>query len=233
MCGRYRLSRRKQVLAEHFDTDFDDLEWEPRFNVAPTQPVPVLRLGNSGAISASLMRWGLIPSWSKDPKVGARTINARSETAAEKPTFRGPLRNQRCLIPADAFYEWKRTGKVKQPYCFEVGQVALFAFAGLWDCWRGPDGRAVETCTILTTTANDLLEGIHDRMPVILPPYQYQAWLDAGMQNAAAAVEMLNPFDSSLMRRYAVSPRINLVANDDPECATAVELPAAQAALFG
>ena len=151
-----------------------------------------------------MMRWGLIPSWSLDPKVGARTINARAETAATKPSFRDPLRNQRCLVPADAFYEWRRSAKEKQPFCFEVDDGAPFAFAGLWDWWRGPDQRLVESCTILTTTPNDLLFGVHDRMPVILPAEHYERWLDPGMQDMTRAISMLRPYDSSRMRRYPV-----------------------------
>jgi putative SOS response-associated peptidase YedK len=233
MCGRYRLSRRKEVLAEHFGADFEDLDWEPRYNIAPTQPVPVLRRDDRGpTLHASLMRWGLIPSWATDPAIGARTINARSETAASKPSFREPLRKQRCLIPANGFYEWVRAPKRKQPFCFEVGDGGIFAFAGLWDRWRGPDGQAVETCTILTTTPNALLADVHDRMPVILAPEHHGRWLDPSMQDVASAVGLLKPFDSKLMKRYPVSTRVNLVANDDPECSTPVELPAATATLF-
>ena len=182
MCGRYRLSRWKEILAEHFDTDFDDLDWEPRYNIAPTQPVPVIRRVEPGqARQASMMRWGLIPSWAADPTIGARMINARAETADSKPSFREPLRKQRCLVPADAFYEWRRSAKEKQPFCFEVGVGAVFAFAGLWDRWRDPDGHVLETCTILTTTPNNLLADVHDRMPAILPAEHYDRWLDLGV----------------------------------------------------
>lgn len=233
MCGRYRLSRRKEVLAEHFGADFEDLDWEPRYNIAPTQSVPVIRRDDRGpTLHASLMRWGLIPSWATDPNIGARTINARSETAASKPSFREPLRKQRCLIPADAFYEWQRTPKRKQPFCFEVGDGGIFAFAGLWGRWRGPDGHAVETFTILTTTPNELLADVHDRMPVILAPEHYHRWLDPSMRDVASAASLLKPFDSKLMKRYPVSTRVNLVANDDPECSAPVDLPTANATLF-
>jgi putative SOS response-associated peptidase YedK len=227
MCGRYRLSRRKEALAEHFGVDLDDLDWEPRYNIAPAQQVPVIRSDDRGpTLRASLMRWGLIPSWATDPNIGARTINARSETAASKPSFREPLRKQRCLIPADGFYEWQRRVKGRQPFCFEVGDGGIFAFAGLWDRWRGPDGHAVETCTILTTTPNALLSDVHGRMPVILAPRHYDRWLDPTMQHVASAVGLLQPFDSKLMKRYPVSARVNLVANDDPECCAPVDLPA-------
>ena len=166
MCGRYRLSRRKEVLAEHFDADFSEIDWEPRYNIAPTQMVPVLRCdGNSRNVRASVMRWGLIPSWATEPRLGARTVNARLETAATKPSFSEPLRKQRCLIPADGFYEWKRNRMSKQPFCFEVQNGAVFAFAGLWDRWRAQDGTVVESCTILTTAPNNLVAEVHDRMP--------------------------------------------------------------------
>jgi putative SOS response-associated peptidase YedK len=206
---------------------------EPRWNVAPTQPVPVIRRDSKGpTMRASLMRWGLIPSWASDATIGARTINARSETAASKPSFREPLRKQRCLVPSDGFYEWKRSGKQKQPFCFEVVDGAVFAFAGLWDCWQSADGEAIETCTILTTTPNELLADVHDRMPVILAADQYDRWLDPSMQDAPSAVSLLRPYDPKLMRRYPVSPRVNVVVNDDPECSAPVDLPAAPAALF-
>jgi putative SOS response-associated peptidase YedK len=234
MCGRYRLSRRKEILAEQFDTDFDDLDWEPRYNIAPTQPVLVIkRAGASMVRNASLIRWGLIPAWAADSTGAARTINARAETAASKPSFRDPLRKQRCLIPADAFYEWRRAARDKQPFCFEVGAGDVFAFAGLWDRWTGPAGQVLETCTILTTTPNDLLAGVHDRMPAILPAEDYDRWLDPRMQDAERAVCLLKPYDASRMRRYPVSTRVNLVTNDGSECSAPVELPATTGLLFG
>lgn len=233
MCGRYRLSRRKEILAEHFDADLSGVVWEPRYNIAPTQMVPVLRREVSDSTArASMMRWGLIPSWATAANMGAPTINARAETAATKASFSEPLRRQRCLIPADGFYEWKRYGKVRQPFCFEVGDGTPFAFAGLWDSWRSQDGSMVETCTILTTTPNGLLADIHDRMPVILPRGLHQRWLDPSMQNATLAVTMLQPFDEKSMRGYPVSARVNSVTNDGPDCCAPAELPAASACLF-
>jgi putative SOS response-associated peptidase YedK len=145
MCGRYRLSRRKQLVEEYFDSESDEPEWTPRYNIAPTQPVPVIRQNpTQPRRELSLMRWGLIPSWAKDMSGAAMMINARSETAATKPAFRDPLTNRRCLIPADGFYEWQRTGKAKQPYCFEVNDGELFAFAGLWDRWKDPSGQWIK-----------------------------------------------------------------------------------------
>jgi putative SOS response-associated peptidase YedK len=233
MCGRYRLSRRKEIIEEYFDTaDWQD-DWSPRYNIAPIQPVPVIRQNPKEPIrDLSLMRWGLIPSWAKDTSGAARMINARSETASTKPAFRDALKSRRCLIPADGFYEWKRDGKAKQPFCFEVDQGGLFAFAGLWERWRDPSGQWVKSCSILTTTPNAVTSAVHDRMPVILDRESYDLWLDPGMNDAAAASELLKPFDARLMRCYPVSSRINHVANDDEECSRAFELVDKQSRLF-
>ncbi len=149
MCGRYRLSRRKQLIEEHFDSAPWDEDWSPRYNMAPTQPVPVIRQHPKEPVrQISTMRWGLIPHWAKDPSIAMSTINAKSETAATKPAFRDPLKYRRCLIPADGFYEWKKNGASKQPYCFEVNEAELFAFAGLWDGWKNANGDWIRTCTI-------------------------------------------------------------------------------------
>ena len=169
MCGRYRLSRRKQIREEHFDTvDWQD-DWSPRYNSAPTQPVAVIRQNPKEPVrELALMKWGLIPYWSKHSSTAASTINAKSETAAMKPAFRDPLKFRRCLIPTDGFYEWKKTGTSKQPFCFEVINGDLFAFAGLWDGWKDPSGNWIKNCTILTTTPNSVTARVHDRMPVLL-----------------------------------------------------------------
>jgi putative SOS response-associated peptidase YedK len=221
MCGRYKLSRRKQIIVEHFDcVDWQD-GWSPRYNIAPTQPIPVIRQHPKEPVrQLSLMKWGLIPSWAKDMSGAARMINARSETAGAKPAFRDALKSRRCLIPADGFYEWMRTGKTKQPYCFEVNRGELFAFAGLWERWRDPSGQWIKSCAILTTTPNAVTSAIHDRMPVILDRDSYDLWLDPGMQNVSAISDLLKPFDPLMMRCYPVSTRVNSVANDDAECST-------------
>jgi putative SOS response-associated peptidase YedK len=233
MCGRYRLSRRKQLIEEHFDApDWQD-DWSPRYNIAPTQPIPVIRQHPEEPVrQISTMRWGLVPSWAKDTSGAARMINARSETAATKPAFRDPLRYRRCLIPADAFYEWKRTATSKQPYCFEVNDGELFAFAGLWDGWKDASGQWVKSCSILTTTPNAVTSAVHDRMPVILGKDDYDVWLDPGMTNVQVISEMLRPCDARLMRCYPVSTRINHVANDDEECSRPVEIAQTQNSLF-
>jgi putative SOS response-associated peptidase YedK len=232
MCGRYRLSRRKQIIEEYFDSTSGEQEWSPRYNIAPTQPIPVIRQNPKDPIrELSLLRWGLIPSWAKESSISAKMINARSETAATNPAFRDPFKFRRCLVPADGFYEWQRKGKTKQPYCFEIGDGELFAFAGIWDCWK--DGATtLETCSILTTTPNVVTSAIHDRMPVILDPDSYDLWLDPGMRDVSAASEMLKPYDAQQMRCYPVSPRINRVANDDEECSLPVELTEIQTGLF-
>ena len=233
MCGRYRLSRRKQIIEEYFDCDPCGEDWSPRYNIAPTQPVPVIRQHPKEPVrQISIMRWGLIPHWAKDASGAASTINARSETAASKPAFRDPLKFRRCLIPADGFYEWAKTAKGKQPYCFEVNDGELFAFAGLWDGWRDSTGQWVKTCSILTTTPNAATSAVHNRMPVILDPHSYDMWLDPGMQNVAAASDLLKPFDARLMRSYPVSTRVNHVANDDEGCSRPVEVAEAQNGLF-
>jgi putative SOS response-associated peptidase YedK len=233
MCGRYRLSRRKQIIEEHFDTSPWDADWEPRYNIAPTQPVPVVRQHPKEPVrQLSLMKWGLIPHWAKDASGAARTINARSETAATKPAFRDPIKFRRCLIPADGFYEWSRKGASKQPYRFEVNKGELFAFAGLWDGWKDPSGNWIKTRSILTTTPNAVTSTVHDRMPVILDPDSYDLWLDPGVQNVEVISELLKPYDASQVRCYPVSTRINRVSNDDEECSKPVEVVEVQNHLF-
>jgi putative SOS response-associated peptidase YedK len=221
------------MVEEYFDTANWQDDWSPRYNIAPTQPVPVIRQHpKEPRRDLSLMRWGLIPSWAKDTSGAARMINARSETAHTLPAFGEAMKLRRCLVPADAFYEWKRRGSAKQPFCFEVGEGELFTFAGLWERWRDPGGQWVKSCSILTTTPNAVTSAVHDRMPVILHPDSYDLWLDPGMQNVAAISELLKPYDARLMRCYAVSTRINRVENDDEECPRPVEIAEAQNRLF-
>jgi len=219
MCGRYRLSRADKYVAEHFDIA-DEVEWSPRFNIAPAQRVAVVRQSPERPVRQfSAMRWGLIPFWAKDASVGYKMINARAETVADKPAYRESFKNRRCLIPADGFYEWKREGKTKQPYHFGMADDSIFAFAGIWDRWKNPQGEMIETCSIITTTPNALLLDVHDRMPVILHVDNYDLWLDPAFKNAHDLREMLRPYEPMLMKRYPVSTRVNLVKNDDPECA--------------
>lgn len=195
-------------------------DWEPRYNIAPGQQVPVIRQHPERPERIfSRVKWGLIPFWAKDAAIGYKMINARAETAAAKPAFRDALKKRRCLIVADGFYEWKKLdGKTKQPFCFTMANDALFAFAGIWDRWNNPEGKFVETCSILTTVPNRLLQDVHDRMPVILSPDAYDTWLDPGLNDVATVADLLKPFDSNLMKRYSVSTRVNSPKNDDPSC---------------
>jgi putative SOS response-associated peptidase YedK len=226
MCGRYRISKRKQLIAESFDVSWDELtEWNPRYNIAPTQPVPVIRQHpKEPRRDLSMMRWGLIPSWSKDLSGGAKLINARAETASKLPAFRDPMKFRRCLIPADGFYEWKKSADTKQPFCFGVREGELFALAGLWDGWKDPSGQWIRSCSILTTTPNTVTSVVHDRMPVILSKDDYDLWLDPGMNDTEGLSDLLKPFDAGLMRSYPVSERVNQVQNDDEECGQPIVL---------
>ncbi|MCU1302697.1 MAG: hypothetical protein JWQ87_2981 [Candidatus Sulfotelmatobacter sp.] len=219
MCGRFRQSRRSQLIEEYFAAMSDGLEWPPRYNIAPTQPVLVIRRKPKTSVrELSLAQWGLIPHWTKDPSLSSKLINARSETIREKPAFRDAFISRRCLIPADGFYEWERTSNGKQPYCFEMNDGEMFAFAGIWDRWTGNDGRAIETCSILTTTANDTASKVHNRMPVILDRHNYDVWLDPEFANMGELSGLLKPWTDERMRCYPVSSRVNSPKNDDPEC---------------
>ncbi|HWZ41976.1 MAG TPA: SOS response-associated peptidase [Candidatus Saccharimonadales bacterium] len=230
MCGRYRLTATERYIAEHFNLDAEPV-WPARYNIAPGQPALVVRQAPKSPLrESSLLRWGLVPYWAKGPSIGYRTINARSEAAAEKPAFREALKQRRCLVPTDGFYEWQKLGpKDKQPYNIGLKDNGLFAFAGLWESWRDPADKSpgavpLETFTILTTSANPLVAAVHDRMPVILAPEDYDLWLDPGTTDPARVVELLRPFDARLMKTYPVSKRVNKVENDAPECSQEIEL---------
>jgi len=217
MCGRFSLGATIRV-GQLFNLP-NWPETPPRYNIAPSQDVPaVIQNGETGGREFRPFRWGLVPSWAKDPAIGNRMINARSETAATKPTFRKPLRERRCLILADGFYEWKREGPRKQPYHIRLQNGEPFAFAGLWDRWHPPDGEPLETCTILTTTANDLVQRLHDRMPVILPASAYGLWLDPTMRDVGPLQALLTPYPAAEMIAHPVSTRVNNPANETPEC---------------
>jgi putative SOS response-associated peptidase YedK len=237
MCGRYRLTAKERWLAEYFNLDPEDVEWAARWNIAPTDEVATIRQDRHGPKRIfAKMRWGMIPYWAKDMSIGAKTINAVCETAAEKPVFRESMKKRRCLIPADGFYEWKKIGpKKKQAFNIGMADDGLFAFAGLWDRWKGPNNKVIESCTILTTDANALLKDIHDRMPVIIEKDDYDLWLDPGMTDPAKVSDLLKPFDARLMRVYPVNATVNKVGNDGPECAAesgTVEESSAQRPLF-
>jgi len=197
----------------------------PRYNVAPTQAVAAVRQRpGSGEREVVLLHWGLIPSWAKDPALGARMVNARAETVADKPSFRAALRRRRCLIPADGFYEWQAVGGQKQPYYIHPQDEAQpFALAGLWEHWQGDDGARIESCTIVTTTANGLLRPLHDRMPVIVAPADFDLWLDPGVQNPEAVRPLLRPYPEPSMAMYPVTRTVNNPRNDGPACIAPLE----------
>ena len=216
MCGRFALVATGEEVAAHYqlpETPFI----APRYNIAPTQPVAAVRLDNAGARQLTHFQWGLIPSWSKDPALGSKMINARAETAADKPAFRAAFKRRRCLIPATGFYEWQATDGRKQPMHIRAAGGGLLSLAGLWEVWHAPDGGELETCTILTTTPNVLMEPIHNRMPVILDPADYDMWLDP-----ATALDQLNhllrPFAPEMLAAYPVSTAVNRPQNDTADC---------------
>jgi putative SOS response-associated peptidase YedK len=225
MCGRFILTASPDVLSEllGFDADWHSApafaSWRPRYNVAPGQNVLVARARASGrGREPALVKWGLVPVWAKDPKIGNRMINARSETVADKPSFRAALKHRRCLIPADGFYEWQRSGKSKLPFCIRLRDDRPFAFAGLWEHWQDPAGNELESCTLLTTSPNELMAPIHDRMPVILRPVDHELWLDPAVQKAEPLLPLLAPFPATEMRAFPVGVGVNSPTHDDAQC---------------
>ena len=212
MCGRYSLKADIAQLAMRFEFAADEAIHEPAYNIAPTQQV--LTVTNDGERRASYMRWGLIPFWAKDAKIGYRMINARGETVAEKPSFRTALRKRRCLILADGFYEWQKLGgKRKRPMRIVLKSGEPFAFAGLWETWKDPEGELIKSCTIITTAANDYLQPIHDRMPVILPQESESFWLDKDVEDPLALTSVIAPYPDSEMEAFEVSPLVNNTRN--------------------
>lgn len=208
MCGRFAQRTNSKGLAKAFKVEAVPAV-EPRFNIAPAQNILGVRETPDGR-EIAFLRWGLIPSWAKDASMGAKLINARSETVTEKPSFREAFKRRRCIIPADGFYEWQRTaGGKKQPYFFQLRQSVPFGFAGLWDRWAGEDGQSVDSCTILTTEANELLRLVHDRMPVILHTDDYELWLDDDPRKVELRRELLRPYDAVEMMAYPVGMSVN------------------------
>jgi putative SOS response-associated peptidase YedK len=217
MCGRFALIVDASVLADVFDID-PPKDFKPRFNIAPTQEVPVVRSGGHGSREFATLRWGLVPSWAKDEKIGARMINARSETAAEKPSFRSAVKSRRCLVPASGFYEWVKGPGAKQPHFIHFSDARVFAFAGLWERWTKGEHGPLETFTILTTTPNELIADLHDRMPVILPSEAFTEWLDPNPLPPERLRRLTAPHPAAGMEAYPVSAHVNRPANDDPKC---------------
>ncbi len=225
MCGRFTLRTPLTVLSQQFLFDLgpavEAASTRPRYNIAPTQTVAAVRRQQGGSRrELAWFHWGLIPSWAKDAKMAAGMINARGETIAEKPAFRTPFARRRCLVLADGFFEWKTVGKQKQPFYFRLQNEQPFAFAGLWEHWRGPagsDGPPLESCTIVTTTANELCRPLHERMPVILDPDDYDRWLDP-QSSKEDLLAIMQPLPAELMKSELVNPRVNNARNDDAEC---------------
>jgi putative SOS response-associated peptidase YedK len=223
MCGRFTLTTPLGAVALRFGVraGLEEAGYIPRYNIAPTQTVIVI--GDDGQRYLTRMRWGLIPSWAKDPAIGNRMINARAETVATKRAFRAALRKRRCLVVADGFYEWQKQGRTKQPFRIVLRSREPFGFAGLWESWLSPEGEEIKSCTIITTEANELLLPIHDRMPVILTREAEAAWLDPAIQEPTQLLPLLKPYPAEGMELYPVSTRVNNPAHDGSECMEPLE----------
>lgn len=215
MCGRFTRGASIDVIADEFGVAEIFTELQPSFNIAPTQNL--VSVVNDGQKKLVTMRWGLVPSWAKDLSLGSKMINARADTLTEKASFKNLIRKRRCLIVADGFYEWKAEGKEKTPYYIQLKSRQLFAFAGLYDLWSSPQDGELTTCTIITTDANDFMQPIHHRMPVILSPEERDAWLDPGIKDQSYFLEMLKPYDAQGFKAHAVSKQVNSPKNNGPE----------------
>ncbi len=224
MCGRFVLRASPDQIRELFQLN-EEPYVEPRYNIAPTQPVGIVRMDPEQQARAwALTLWGLVPSWSKDPSMGQKLINARAEGIAEKPSFRAAFKRRRCLVPASGFYEWKKEGSRKVPHFITTTDGApgqpdpLFAIAGLWETWHAPDGGELQTCTLITTEANELLRDLHDRMPVIIAPEEYDLWLGSGRDDSPAHLSeskhLLRPYPAERMTHWQVSQQVNNVRNE-------------------
>jgi putative SOS response-associated peptidase YedK len=230
MCGRYLLISPVEAMRRFFDVG-GLLNLPPRYNIAPTQDAPVVRLDKEGRRELILMRWGLVPLWAKDLSIGARCINARADSVAEKPAFRDAFERRRCLVPADGFFEWEKKGKVKQPWRIGPAEDGLMALAGVWERWRAPDGGVVRSYAVVTTDANELVRPLHDRMPVVVPPERFADWLEP-QTRAERLREIMRPYPAERMRAFPVSRRVNDVRNDDAGCIEAFAEDEGQARLL-
>lgn len=218
MCGRFTLKTPTKQIADLFDLA-EPPPLVPRFNIAPTQSIATIRLDNAhNQREFLMMRWGLIPAWAPDAKIGNRLLNARSETVAEKPSFRSAFKHRRCLVLADGFYEWQKNPEGKQPFYIRMRDDHPFAFAGLWERWIGPDSNAIESCALLTTTANEVMSPIHERMPVILLPEANPAWLDTETSDSKELLPFLVPYPQNDLVAYPVGKMVNSSRNEDPRC---------------
>jgi putative SOS response-associated peptidase YedK len=214
MCGRYALNTTPRELLEHFRLN-QSVDFPPRFNIAPASLVPVIRQSPEGERVAGLLRWGLVSHWAKDPAIGAKLANARGESVAEKPSFRDAFRRRRCLVPVSGFYEWKAEGKAKQPFYIQARSRELLAVAGLWESWRDPSGDILRSFCLITTGANAVMDLIHERMPVLIPPEHFAAWLDPAIDGRALQ-HLVVPAADDLLEAWPVSPRVSRTSADDP-----------------
>jgi putative SOS response-associated peptidase YedK len=214
MCGRYTLTSAPEAIRALFRYA-EQPNFPPRYNIAPTQPIPIVRLVE-GKREFALVRWGLLPSWVKDPKAFSLLINARGESVLDKPAFRAAMKYRRCLIPADGFYEWQKAGERKRPFYVRAKDSGPLAFAGLWECWTGPNGEELETAAIVTTHANRTLSPIHERMPVLVPPEAFDLWLDCKAVDAETAAALIAPARDDFLDAHEIAPAVNRVANDTP-----------------
>jgi putative SOS response-associated peptidase YedK len=217
MCGRFVTIIPIEELRAIFDLVESQTRTNPRYNVAPTQDVGVVRQGDDKLNHFDQLRWGLIPSWSKDASIAQHTINARSETVAEKPSFRHAIKKNRCIVPVSGFYEWSRLGGEKKPFYIHMADKSAMAMAGIWEYWKGPEG-PIESFSILTTSANKVVGQLHDRMPVILRPEDYGMWLDASLQNPHDLEHLYVPFPDEEISLYEVSKVVNNARHDSPDC---------------
>jgi len=224
MCGRYSQRQSAAIISQAFQVD-NVPNLKPRYNIAPTQSVAtILQTSAATKRQFKMLHWGLIPSWAKDAKMGAKLINARAETVADKPAFRSAFRKRRCLVVADGFYEWQphENKKQKQPFYFKMKDEQLFAFAGLWEHWQDANGEEIESCSLLTTEANELMEPIHNRMPVIIEPKNYDLWLDPEVKNPELLQPLLHPYPTEQMTTHPVSTLVNKASNDTAECINSI-----------
>ena len=221
MCGRFTQSQSIQTVAKEFQVEQVSSDLGPSYNIAPTQKVAVII--TDGIKQLVPVRWGLVPSWAKDPSIGSKMINARAETVTEKASYRNAFKKRRCLVVADGFYEWQKTGDAKRPIYIRLKSGKPFAFAGLYEVWKSPEGKEVTTCTIITTEANELMKPIHERMPVIIPAESQDEWLDPAAEGKDQLLDMLRPYPAGEMEAYPVSKRVNSPRNNSPECIKRLE----------
>jgi len=217
MSGRFVLENTPEQLMKVYRlSSRPDLS--PRYNITPSQQIAVVRQQNGGDREMVMMQWGLIPSWAKDPAIGYKMINARSETAHEKPSFKQALRSRRCIVPVSGFYEWEKKGKEKIPHYIHLRDGDIMSLAGLWETWKSPEGERLETCTILTTAANSLLKPLHDRMPVVLHNEEFNLWFNRDVDDINLLAELFHSYPSDRLEEHIVSKKVNSPSNDSPEC---------------